>query len=259
MTSSQEEMEKMTGIVIEFCKQTGIRLNPTKCIYTYKNETGECTPIEIQGYEVDPVKGDVAQRLLGIEFAIDQDFEKQQEKSLAQLRQDIWRTEDRSLFTRQRIKIINLMYIPKMAYRMNVVEYDNKQIDKMNRICTNSIKDSMKWPRNSNNNKIWNSKEEGGPGLYNIKVINQKTMIGTFMKQAINHESKYPKLLINAKLEEKDVKIEEIETLVGEGGKSYLESVARVVKELNLTIKNKGENILKTTQLEINKGKNVKM
>jgi hypothetical protein len=79
------------------------------------------------------------------------------------------------------------------------------------------------------------------------------------MKQAINHESKYPKLLINAKLEEKDEKIEEIETLVGEGGKSYLESVARVVKELNLTITNKGENILKTTQLEINKGKNVKM
>jgi hypothetical protein len=77
MTSSEEEMAKLTSIVIEFCKQTGIRLNPTKCVYTYKNESSKCSKIPIQGYEVTPVSGDEAQRLLGVEFALNLEFEAQ--------------------------------------------------------------------------------------------------------------------------------------------------------------------------------------
>ena len=259
MTSSEEEMNSMTEIVIDFCKQTGIRLNPTKCVYTFKNESGKCSPIEIQNYEVNPVDGEQAQRLLGIEFALNQKFETQQKKSLAQLRGDVWRTEDRNLFTRQRIKIINLMYIPKISYRMNIIEYEDNNIDKMNRICTDNIKDSMKWPRNSNNNKIWNSTEEGGPGLYNIKMVNQKTMAGTFVKQCINHSAKFPKKLIKEKLEDKGVTVENINAIGDGKGMSYLESIARIMEELNLTVKNKGKNTLHTTKIEINKGKNVKM
>ena len=60
-----------------------------------------------------------------------------------------------------------------MAYRMNVIEYDKKSIDEINKMCTNNVKDSMKWPRNSNNYKVWNSTESGGTGLYNIAMINQ--------------------------------------------------------------------------------------
>jgi hypothetical protein len=259
ITSSQEEMHKMTDIVIEFCKETGIRLNPTKCVYTYKNDTESCEPMEIQGHEVKPVTGNQAQRLLGIEFALDQEFEAQQKKTLSQLRIDVWKTEDRFLFTRQKIKIINLMYIPKIAYRMNAIEYDRRNIDKMNKICTNDIKDSMKWPRKSNDHKIWSCNEEGGPGLYNIKMINQKTILGTFLKQGINHEAKYPRELIKAKLEEKQIKIEDIADKGDEGGKSYLEAIARTLKDLHMTIKNKNDTTLRKTEININKGNNIRM
>ena len=94
VTSSREEMGQMIKIVIDFCKQTGIRLNPSKCVYTAKSKLEECEPIEIQGYEVKPVDGQEAQRLLGIEFALETEFGAQQKKSLMQLRNDIWKTEE---------------------------------------------------------------------------------------------------------------------------------------------------------------------
>ena len=148
---------------------------------------------------------------------------------------DLWSIKERNLFTRQKVGIINLMYMPKMAYRMNVIEYDRKSIDEINKICTNNVKDSMKWPRNSNNYKVWNNTENGGTELYNITMINQKIILGTFVKQCLNHESVYPKKLILEKLGEWNVKIEEIGKNTFDQSSSYIATVGRVMKkELNI-------------------------
>ena len=57
ITSTKQDMEELVKIVEKFCEDTGIRLNPSKCIYTYKVHSSEEThKVKINGEEINMVE-----------------------------------------------------------------------------------------------------------------------------------------------------------------------------------------------------------
>jgi hypothetical protein len=125
ITSTQEDMDKLAKIVMEFCSYTGIELNPSKCIYTYKTNQ-IVRPIKINNCNIKAVNWNEAQRLLGLKSELSQNYETQIKECKQTLQQDINYITNKNIYIKERIKIINILFVPKILYKMNVVKFDQK-------------------------------------------------------------------------------------------------------------------------------------
>ena len=80
-------------------------------------------------------------------------------------------------------------------------------------------------------------------------------ILGTFIKQCLNHESVYPKKLIVEKLKDKNIKIEQLGKISFDEGSSYIATVGGVMKGLNIELLNKDEVKLQQTKLNLRYGR----
>ena len=256
IAESAEKMEKMAKIVMDFCDYTGMRLNPTKCIYTHKTKKGIDHSIIINNVEIKAEKWDKAQRLLGYKSELSTNQREQAEESIINLKRDLGRIKDRCYFTKQKIKLINLVFLAKISYRMNITKYNKKYIKEINYLCTEHVKESLKLPKGqqTKNERLWKECKDGGMGLYNAEALNQKTMLNTFLKQGINHTSKFPKETIMQQLKDKNTTVENIQDIADEGDLTYTASIANIINELPIEIVSKASLDTGKATIEINEG-----
>jgi ribonuclease HI len=255
LASTQEDMQKLADIVMAFCEYTGVELNPSKYIYTYKTKEA-VKPITINNCKIRAVQWNEAQRLLGLKSEISQNYETQMKDCVSSLQLDINYITNKNLYLKQRIQIINSLLIPKILYKMNVLNFDDSHIKKMNNIVVGEARKAIRCPRNYSDQRFWKETKDGGMGLLNLKVVNEKTIINTFMNQAINHASTFPKKCIIHQLKEQGLTVATMSRMnnLKTKDKSYLLDVARALKEMPFKIIEKQTRQLSDITLNLNEG-----
>jgi hypothetical protein len=110
-TDSPEKLRTLTNIVQNFCKETGMRLNPQKC--TYVTNSTQARPITINNVPIKPNNEDKACRLLGVKLTISGTQKLQESQSVAIFNKSVNGIVKKSLYTTQRVQIINLLFSPQ--------------------------------------------------------------------------------------------------------------------------------------------------
>jgi hypothetical protein len=254
ITSTQKDMERLAQIVMEFCSYTGIELNPSKCIYTYKTKQ-IVRPIKINNCNIKAVNWNEAQRLLGLKSELSQNYETQIKECKQTLQQDINYITNKNIYIKERIKVINILFIPKILYKMNVVKFDQKNLNLMNNILKKEAKKAIRCPNNYMNERFWKEKEDGGMGLLNLETVNDKTMLSTFINQGMNHTAVFPKACIEHQIKEKGLTIGTLKEMKTSGDKSYLSGIAQILKKMPFEIIHKQSREKSNINICLNEGR----
>jgi hypothetical protein len=125
----------------------------------------------------------------------------------------------------------------------------------MNNILTNEAKKAIRCPKNYMNERFWKENEDGGMGLLNMEVVNDKTLLSTFMNQGINHEAEFPKKCIVHQIREKGFTVNTLKDMNTDKDKSYIAGIAMVLKKMHIQYRAQGHQNDKQSRNRYQQGK----
>ncbi|MCE3012070.1 MAG: reverse transcriptase family protein, partial [Proteobacteria bacterium] len=194
IAGSHEDIQALLKIVEEWCKNTGMRLNPSKCTYTYKeqptiNPTNPTYTLKACNQEIPQVSWNKSQRLLGLEVNLDLDWSDQENKSIDQFNTDLLKIYNTCLNFKQKAKVINLVFAPKIYYRMAYFMYTKNSLDLLNKLATDTVKSTAHLPGNTADHLLWRSPRSGGVGLSNLEDHNKATFLTTVINHGLNSQN----------------------------------------------------------------------
>jgi ribonuclease HI len=188
--------------------------------------------------------------LLGLKSELSQNYETQIKECKHTLQQDINNITNKNLYITESRKVINILFVPKILYKMNVVKFDKKNINLMNDILTKEAKKAIRCPTIYKKERFWKENKDGGMGLLNMETVNDKTLLSTFMNQGVNHKAKYPKRCIEHQIQECGLTLGTLKEMNTNKNNSYLSGIAQALQKMPFTITHKSTR--ETSKVEIN-------
>lgn len=119
--------------------------------------------------------------------------ESQEAKLISSLNNDLHKIYKRRITAKQKIRIINLLFTPKIRYRLNVLKIEDTTLEKLDAMTTKLIKADLGVPHQLDNSRIFNPETWGLISLADEQKI---SFASSIIQQGFNSNLKYPRQLL---------------------------------------------------------------
>ena len=150
LAKNGEEVIKMLEIIKQFNNKTGMLLNYNKYFIMTNSNEKEMLDLDL-GEQIKIGDSRVTNRILGFWMNLEENWENMNEIMLKQIRAECVRIGELQITTKQKIKRINTVVIPKIMYRLNAVKLDKKFIKELDNVITGCIKKDIGIKKSSRN------------------------------------------------------------------------------------------------------------
>lgn len=188
---SVKELQKMVSIVERFCQKVGLRLNEEKCEHTYtKASEAGFSKIKINGKEIKAIPPEEATRLLGVYQSMDGKWDNQELRSTGTLDLDLEKIYRKCYTIKQKVRIINLLFIPKIRYRLQVAKFSERRLEELDRRNSKFLIEELRLPPNLKRERMF---DEETIGLISIEDEQASSLIATMLEHGFNAPGKFPR------------------------------------------------------------------
>ncbi len=221
IANSAEDLQKMIAIVEEFCAETGMDLNKDKCEYTCKlfGKEDVKNKNKINNKEVEVIPASQVTKLLGIEHNLDNTWEAQEDKSVNFLEWKLLELYSRCFTMKQKVRIINLLFTPKITYYLNITKFADEKLDKMDESTVKFLRRITKAQFNLNKEKFF---DPNTIDLNSLRDEQECSLISTMYSHGFNANGEFPrKTLEQRKMDSAPGHrntVQEVENILGKHG-----------------------------------------
>ncbi len=202
MSDTYEDGTDLLSIFNDFCCSNTIAMNHTKTVYTNNCDDtvpppSIINPLTGETTNINRIKKDESYRYLGAEIRADGSDQAElfhQEKKVVKIIKNLGK---RRLTPQLLATTINTLCFTKIQYSMNCHLYESGAIRRINQEARKQIRKKLKtfsFP----DVKIHDSIENGGMGLWDLHLVQQKAFLSTLMDQILNGPPTPAKLIIEA-------------------------------------------------------------
>jgi ribonuclease HI len=125
-------------------------------------------------------------KYLGIWLNLELDWTKQEKESVSTLTWLCSKLKYRRLPLHTKIYIINNVFAPSIAYRMNFAQYSRESLSRLQQIVNGTITTHLRTPKKTHRTKLTASRTMGAPQLVDFEHLYIVSYISTFIEHRIN-------------------------------------------------------------------------
>lgn len=195
---SYDNINKIYKIITDFCDYTGSKINAAKSRYTYNNTKGtEYNTLTFEGQKIKKLSRNEHYKYLGIMINLTLDWDKQKEVLEKSFIRHMNMLKGKRITAEQKINIINIIANAKIAYRMQVVDFDPEWIAKLDNAAMEVARLAIGLPGNTDKEVIWGERKYGGRGLQNLGDLQKAININTTLTHLLNTNNYVKTILLD--------------------------------------------------------------